>query len=193
MFKRLYDWLMALAQGPYAVPALGAVAFAESSFFPLPPDLLLAPMALAKPRSAWFYAFVATVGSVAGGAFGYWIGAALYDSVGQWLIHLYGYQDRMAALKQTYADYGAWVIVLKGVTPIPFKIVTIGSGLLGYPFWTFIGLSILTRGARFFLVATALHKWGDPLRAALERHFAAFVLTMLAIVVIGFYLAIKVF
>ena len=193
MFKRLYDWLMALAQGPYAVPALGAVAFAESSFFPLPPDLLLAPMALAKPRSAWLYAFVATVGSVAGGAFGYWIGAALYDSVGQWLIHLYGYQDRMAALKQTYADYGAWVIVLKGVTPIPFKIVTIGSGLLGYPFWTFIGLSILTRGARFFLVATALHKWGDPLRAALERHFAAFVLTMLAIVVIGFYLAIKVF
>jgi membrane protein YqaA with SNARE-associated domain len=193
MFKRLYDWLMALAQGPYAVPALGAVAFAESSFFPLPPDLLLAPMALAKPRAAWFYAFVATVGSVAGGAFGYWIGAALYDSVGQWLIHLYGYQDRMAALKQTYADYGAWVIVLKGVTPIPFKIVTIGSGLLGYPFWTFIGLSFLTRGARFFIVATALHRWGDPLRAALERHFAAFVLTMLAIVVIGFYLAIKVF
>ena len=193
MFKRLYAWLMALAQGPYAVPALGAVAFAESSFFPLPPDLLLAPMALAKPRAAWFYAFVATVGSVAGGAFGYWIGAALYDSVGQWLIHLYGYQDRMAALKQTYADYGAWVIVLKGVTPIPFKIVTIGSGLLGYPFWTFIGLSILTRGARFFIVATALHQWGDPLRAALERHFAAFVLTMAAIVVIGFYLAIKVF
>jgi len=193
MFKRLYDWLMALAQGPYAVPALGAVAFAESSFFPLPPDLLLAPMALAKPRAAWFYAFVATVGSVAGGAFGYWIGAALYDSVGQWLIHLYGYQERMAALKQTYADYGAWVIVLKGVTPIPFKIVTIGSGLLGYPFWTFVGLSFLTRGARFFIVATALHRWGDPLRAALERHFAAFVLTMAAIVIIGFYLAIKVF
>jgi len=193
MFKRLYDWLMALAQGPYASVALVGVAFAESSFFPLPPDLLLAPMALAKPRAAWFYAFIATVGSVAGGAFGYWIGAALYDSVGQWLIHLYGYQDRMAALKQAYADYGAWVILLKGLTPIPFKIVTIGSGLLAYPFWTFIGLSVLTRGARFFIVATALHRWGDPLRAALERHFAAFVLTMLAIVVIGFYLAIKVF
>jgi len=193
MFKRLYDWLMALAQGPYASVALVGVAFAESSFFPLPPDLLLAPMALAKPRAAWFYAFIATVGSVAGGAFGYWIGAALYDSVGQWLIHLYGYQDRMAALKRAYADYGAWVILLKGLTPIPFKIVTIGSGLLAYPFWTFIGLSVLTRGARFFIVATALHRWGDPLRAALERHFAAFVLTMLAIVVIGFYLAIKVF
>lgn len=193
MFKRLYDWLMALAEGPYASVALVCVAFAESSFFPLPPDLLLAPMALAKPRAAWFYAFIATVGSVVGGAFGYWIGAALYDSLGQWLIHLYGYQDRMAALKQTYADYGAWVILLKGLTPIPFKIVTIGSGLLGYPFWTFIGLSILTRGARFFIVASALHRWGDPLRAALERHFASFVLTMLAIVVIGFYLAIKVF
>ena len=193
MFKRLYDWLMALAQGPYAVPALAAVAFAESSFFPLPPDLLLVPMALAKPRAAWRYAFIATLASVAGGALGYWIGAALYDTLGQWLIHLYGYENRMDALKAAYANYGAWVILLKGLTPIPFKLVTIVSGLLGYPFWTFIGLSLLTRGARFFVVATALHRWGDPLRAALERHFAAFLAIILGSIVLGFYLAVKVF
>ena len=174
MFKRLYDWLMALAQGPNAEWALAAVAFAESSFFPLPPDLLLAPMALAKPRAAWRYAAIAALASVAGGALGYWIGAALYDSVGVWLIDLYGYQDRVAALKETYAQYGAWVILLKGLTPIPYKLVTIVSGLLGYSFWTFIGLSLLTRGARFFIVAGLLHRFGDPLRAALERHFAAF-------------------
>lgn len=193
MFKRFYDWLMALAQGPYAMAALAGVAFAESSFFPLPPDLLLAPMALAKPRAAWRYALIATIASVAGGALGYWIGAALYDTLGQWLINLYGYQGRIAALKQTYADYGAWVILIKGLTPIPYKLVTIVSGLLGYPFWTFIALSILTRGARFFLVAGALNRWGDPLRAALERHFAAFLATLLGAVVIGFYLAAKVF
>ena len=193
MVKRLYDWLMALAQGRYAVPALALVAFAESSFFPLPPDLLLAPMALAKPRASWGYAAVATLASVAGGALGYWIGAALYDSVGLWLIHLYGYQDRIAALKQTYADWGAWVILLKGLTPIPYKLVTIVSGLLGYPFWTFIGLSLVTRGARFFIVAGALHRWGDTLRGALERHFAAILAASLAIVVVGFYLAVKVF
>ena len=184
---------MPLAQGPYAVPALAVVAFAESSFFPLPPDLLLAPMALAKPRAAWRYALIATLASVAGGALGYWIGAALYDTLGQWLIHLYGYENRMDALKAAYANYGAWVILLKGLTPIPFKLVTIVSGLLGYPFWTFIGLSLLTRGARFFVVATALHRWGDPLRAALERHFAAFLAIILGSIVLGFYLAVKVF
>jgi membrane protein YqaA with SNARE-associated domain len=192
MFKRLYDWLMALAQGPNAEWALAGVAFAESSFFPLPPDLLLAPMALAKPRAAWRYAAIASLASVAGGALGYWIGAALYNSVGLWLIDLYGYQDRVAALKETYAQYGAWVILLKGLTPIPYKLVTIVSGLLGYSFWTFIGLSLLTRGARFFIVAGLLHRFGDPLRAALERHFAAFFAIILGTIVIGFYLAVKV-
>jgi membrane protein YqaA with SNARE-associated domain len=189
MFKRLYDYLIALAASRSAPYALAAVAFAESSFFPLPPDVLLAPMSLAEPKKAWRFALIATLASVAGGALGYGIGALLYDTLGQWLIHLYGYGEKMEALKATYARWGALVILVKGLTPIPFKLVTIVSGLLGYNFPLFLLLSLITRGARFFILAAALNHFGDPLRLALERHFTAFILVMLAIVVGGFYLA----
>jgi membrane protein YqaA with SNARE-associated domain len=189
MFKRLYDYLIALAASPSAPYALAAVAFAESSFFPLPPDVLLAPMSLAEPKKAWRFALIATLASVAGGALGYAIGALLYDTIGQWLIHLYGYGERMEALKETYARWGALVILVKGLTPIPFKLVTNVSGLLGYNFPLFLLLSLITRGGRFFVLAAALNHFGDPLRLALERHFTAFIVAMLAIVVGGFYLA----
>jgi membrane protein YqaA with SNARE-associated domain len=189
MFKGLYDYLIRLSQSRNAPYALGAVAFAESSFFPLPPDILLAPMSLAEPKKAWRFALIATVGSVFGGMLGYAIGALLFDTVGRELVHLYGYEDKMAALKETYAKWGALLILVKGFTPIPFKLVTIVSGLLGYNFPLFIALSILTRGGRFFVLAAALNHFGDPLRLALERHFAAFIVGMLALVVVGFYLA----
>lgn len=189
MFKRLYDSLIGLSQSRSAPYALAAVAFAESSFFPLPPDILLAPMSLADPKKAWRFALIATTGSVLGGILGYGIGALLYDTLGQWLIQIYGYHDRMAALKDTYAKWGALLILVKGFTPIPFKLVTIVSGLLGYNFPLFVALSIVTRGGRFFVLAAALNHFGDPLRLALERHFAAFILGMLAIIVMGFYLA----
>ena len=140
MFDSLYPRLKALAEGPRAEAALAAVAFAESSFFPIPPDVLLAPMALAKPARAWRYALIATVASVLGGMLGYAIGALLYDTVGQWLINLYGYGAKMEALKQTYAQWGWLVILVKGVTPIPYKLVTIVSGLLGYNFPLFVAL-----------------------------------------------------
>lgn len=189
MFKSLYDYLIGLSQSRNAPYALAAVAFAESSFFPLPPDLLLAPMSLAEPKKAWRFALIATVGSVVGGALGYGIGALLYDTLGHWLVHLYGYEDKMSALKDTYAKWGALVILIKGFTPIPYKLVTIVSGLLGYNFPLFLALSVVTRGGRFFVLAAALNHFGDPLRLALERHFAAFIFVMLAIVIIGFYLA----
>lgn len=189
MFKSLYDRLIALAESPSAPYALAVVAFAESSVFPIPPDVLLAPMALARPQRAWIYALICTVASVLGGILGYAIGALLFDTLGQWLIHLYGYGDRVAALKETYAKWGALVILVKGLTPIPFKLVTIVSGLLGYNFPLFVALSIVTRGARFFLVAGALHLFGDTLRVALERHFAIFLLLSVAVVVLGFVLA----
>jgi len=192
MFKRLYDWLMALSQSASAPYALAAVAFAESSFFPIPPDVILAPMSLAKPKLAWRYALIATLASVTGGMLGYAIGALLYDTLGQWLIGLYGYGDRIAALRQAYATWGALVILIKGLTPIPFKLVTIVSGLLGYNFGLFVALSVLTRGARFFLLAAALNHFGDPLRMAMERHFAAFLGILAAVVVIGFVIAAKV-
>ena len=189
MFKSLYDRLIALAESPSAPYALAAVAFAESSVFPIPPDVLLAPMALARPKRAWIYALICTIASVLGGILGYAIGALLFDTLGQWLIHLYGYGDRVAALKETYAKWGALVILVKGLTPIPFKLVTIVSGLLGYNFPLFVALSIVTRGARFFLVAGALNLFGDTLRVALERHFAIFLLLSVAVVVLGFVLA----
>jgi membrane protein YqaA with SNARE-associated domain len=193
MFKSLYARLLALSESARAPYALAAVAFAESSFFPLPPDLILAPMSLAKPHLAWRYAAIATLASVTGGAVGYAIGALLYDTLGHWLIEVYGYGDRMAALKDAYARWGALVILVKGLTPIPYKLVTIVSGLLGYHFATFLALSAVTRGARFFLLAGALNRFGDPLRVALERYFALFLAALAAIVAAGFVIAAKVF
>ena len=191
MFKRLYHWILSISESPHAPFALAAIAFAESSFFPLPPDLILIPMSLAAPKRAWRYASICTVASVAGGMVGYGIGALLYDTLGQWLIHLYGYADRMAALKETYARWGALVILIKGFTPIPFKLVTIVSGLLGYNFAMFVALSFVTRGARFFILAGALNRFGDPLRIALERHFAVFLGAIAAVIVLGFWIAAR--
>jgi membrane protein YqaA with SNARE-associated domain len=187
--QKLYDRIIALSGSPRAPYVLAALAFAESSVFPIPPDVLLAPMTLANPKRAWSFALICTIASVLGGILGYAIGALLFNTVGQWLIHLYGYGDRMAALKEAYARWGALVILLKGLTPIPFKLVTIVSGLLGYNFAWFVGLSLLTRGARFFIVAGALTVFGDVLRRVLERHFAAFIAISAAIVVAGFVVA----
>jgi membrane protein YqaA with SNARE-associated domain len=189
MFQPLYDRLIALSRSRSAPYALAAVAFAESSFFPLPPDILLAPMSVAEPKKAWRFALIATIASVLGGALGYAIGALLYSTIGQWLIHIYGYEGKMDALRETYARWGALVILVKGFTPIPFKLVTIVSGLLGYNFPLFIALSILTRGARFLVLAAALNHFGDSVRLLLERHFAAFIVVMVASVFVGFYLA----
>jgi membrane protein YqaA with SNARE-associated domain len=193
MLESLYARLNALSSSPRALPALAVVAFAESSFFPVPPDVLLVPMTLAQPRRAWQFALVATVASVLGGMLGYAIGAALYDTLGQWLVNLYGYGAKMEALKQTYAQWGWLVILIKGLTPIPYKLVTITSGLLGYNFPLFVALSALTRGARFFLVAGAISRFGEPLRAAMERNFAAVLGGFAALVLAGFVIAIKVF
>jgi membrane protein YqaA with SNARE-associated domain len=193
MNNSLYSRVRSLAEGRYAEPALAAVAFAESSFFPIPPDVLLAPMALANPKRAWRYALIATVASVVGGMLGYAIGALLYNTVGQWLINLYGYGAKVDALKETYAQWGWLVILIKGATPIPYKLVTIVSGLLGYNFPLFVALSVLTRGVRFFLVAGVLRWFGEPLRMALERNFAAALAGFVALVVAGFVIAIKVF
>jgi membrane protein YqaA with SNARE-associated domain len=193
MNNSLYARVRSLAEGPYAESALAAVAFAESSFFPIPPDVLLAPMALANPKRAWRYALIATSASVIGGMLGYAIGALLYSTVGHWLIDLYGYGAKMEALKQTYAQWGWLVILIKGATPIPYKLVTIVSGLLGYNFPLFVALSVVTRGVRFFLVAGVLRWFGEPLRNALERNFAAALAGFVALVVAGFVIAIKVF
>ena len=189
MFDGLYRWTLRLAESRHAPLALGAVAFAESSFFPIPPDLILVPMALAKPRKAWAYATICTFASVLGGILGYGIGALLYDTLGQWLISAYHYGDKLETLRAAYAQWGWLVILIKGLTPIPYKLVTIVSGLLGYNFALFVMLSIITRGARFFILAGLLNRFGDPLRGALERHFASILIGFLVLVAIGFYVA----
>jgi membrane protein YqaA with SNARE-associated domain len=189
MFKKLYDWTISLAESKHSTWALAGVAFAESSFFPLPPDLLLLPMSLAKPQKAWFYALVCTIASVLGGMLGYYIGAGLYDTLGQWIIKVYGYGPRIETLREFYAQWGWAFILVKGVTPIPFKLVTIVSGLLGYSFPLFVLLSIITRGARFFILAAAMNRFGDQFRVLLEKHFAVFIVIMVLIVIGGFWAA----
>ncbi|MGA0597633.1 YqaA family protein [Enterovirga sp. CN4-39] len=190
MLRKTYDWMLGIAARPSAPYALGAVSFAESSFFPVPPDVMLVPMALARPKRAWFYAALCTVTSVAGGLLGYAIGALLYDSVGKWLFQLYGLEAGAEAFRAAYAQYGAWIILLKGFTPIPYKLVTITSGFAGYDLLAFTILSLITRGARFALVAALLGRYGDIIRGILDRHLGA-VAALLVVFVIGGFAAIK--
>ena len=193
MFKRLYHWTLSLAQSPHAAWALAVIAFAESSFFPIPPDALLVPMSLARPKRALVYAGICTLASVTGGMLGYAIGHLLYDTIGQWLINLYGYGARVDALKTFYGEWGWLFILVKGMTPIPYKLVTIVSGLLDYNFPLFVLLSAMTRGARFFLLAGALNLWGDHLRDLLEKYFGLFLVILLISIIGGFWLATHMF
>jgi membrane protein YqaA with SNARE-associated domain len=192
MLRSLYDWCIDAAGKPYAAWILGAVSFAESSFLPVPPDIMLIPMSLARPDRAWRFAAICTLTSVAGGMLGYFIGAVLYDSVGLWLIRLYGYGDKVEAFREAYAQYGALIILLKGLTPIPYKLVTIASGFAGYNFAAFVGLSLLTRGARFFAEAFLLKRYGPRARVIIEERLGFWVtsgaLVLVAGVVAAFYL-----
>jgi membrane protein YqaA with SNARE-associated domain len=189
MLRRLYNWTMSLAGSRHALFALGAVAFAESSFFPVPPDLVLVPMVLADRGRARLYALICTVASVSGGLLGYLIGALLYDSLGQWLISAYGYGKGMEEFRAAYAEWGAWIILIKGMTPIPYKIVTITSGFAGYNIWAFLGLSVITRGLRFFIVAELLRHYGEPVRDFIERRLTLVTTVFLLVVVGGFFVA----
>jgi membrane protein YqaA with SNARE-associated domain len=192
MLKRLYDWFIAAADKPSALWIMGAVSFAESSFFPIPPDVMLVPMSLARPRRAWLYAVVCTLTSVAGGVVGYAIGAGLYDSVGLWLMQLYGLTDKVEAFRASYAEWGAWIIIGKGLTPIPYKLVTITSGFAGYNVWLFILCSLIARGGRFFIVAVLLNRYGDVIRAEIERRLGFWVAVGAAVLVLGFVIAFKI-
>lgn len=193
MLRRLYDWCIASADKPYAIWLLGIVSFAESSFFPVPPDVMLIPMSLARPQKAWFYALVCTVTSVVGGVLGYAIGALLYDSVGGWIIQLYGYGEKVEQFRAAYAEYGAWIILLKGFTPIPYKLVTITSGFAAYSLPLFILFSIITRGARFYLLAFLLHRYGPSARAIIEERLGFWTAVFAIGLIGGFIVAFMIF
>lgn len=184
--RRLYDACIDAAHKPHATWTMGIISFAESSFFPIPPDVMMIPMALAHPKRAYWFATVCTVTSVLGGLVGYAIGALLYDSIGGWLIQLYGYGDKVETFRQYYAEWGAWIILLKGLTPIPYKVVTITSGFAGYNIFLFVIFSIIARAMRFYLVAFLLHRYGDRARIMIEKRLGLYTAIGAAVVVLGF-------
>ncbi len=190
MLRRFYHRVLALAADRRAPVWLALISFAESSFFPVPPDALLVPMALARPERAYRLALVCTLASVAGGALGYLIGYALYDQVAGPLIRFYHYEDAAQAFVDKFNQWGLWVILIKGLTPIPYKIVTITSGLAHFNFGVFMVASLLTRGARFFLVAALLRQFGEPVREFIERRLTL-VTSLTAAGIVGGFLLLR--
>ncbi|MEM6684037.1 MAG: YqaA family protein [Pseudomonadota bacterium] len=171
MLKRLYHWTLSLAAHPKAPACLGGIAFIESSVFPIPPDVMLLPMCLSQPRKALFYALVCTLASVAGAVFGYLIGAAFFETIGEPVLALYGYQDKFADFQRIFNEQGWLWVAIFGLTFLPFKVITIASGVAGLSFPPFLLACIASRGIRFFLVAGLLRAFGTPISVFIEKYF----------------------
>ena len=184
MLRRLYNWTLAQAMSPYAMWVLAAVAFVESSFFPIPPDVLMIPMIIARPSKAFVIAAVATVSSVLGGMFGYLIGWSFFEVIGQPIFDFYGKSDAVAEFQQRFNDYGAWAVLIAGVTPFPFKVITIMSGVTALSFPVFVISAIIARALRFFIVAALLWKFGAPIRDFIERRLGL-MFTIFCVLLIG--------
>ncbi|MEW9805592.1 YqaA family protein [Mesorhizobium marinum] len=190
MLRKIYDWTMALARTRHAERSLAGVSFAESSFFPIPPDVLLIPMVLAQ-RQKWVrYALICTIASVAGAVLGYFIGAVLFDAVGRPIIDFYKAEDAFGRIQQWYDTWGAWGILFGAVTPFPYKILTIFSGFAGFNLVTLILVSILGRGLRFFVVSWLLHRFGEPIRMFIEKNLGL-LFTLFMVLLIGGFAAVR--
>ncbi|MEM7319130.1 MAG: YqaA family protein [Pseudomonadota bacterium] len=190
MLKLLYDKTIQLAEHPRSMWVLAAVAFAESSVFPIPPDVLMIPMILARPNRAWAIALVALVASVLGGLLGYAIGAFFYDSIGQPVLAAMGKADAMAEFNTRFNDFGFWAVLTAGVTPFPYKVITIMSGWTGMPLGTFIATSILARAIRFFVLAGLLWAFGEPIREFIERRLSL-MFTLFVIFLLGGFAVVR--
>ena len=186
MIRPLYNWVLRQAETPYALWTLAAIAFIESSMFPIPPDVLMIPMIIAAPRRAWLIATVCTVSSVLGGALGWYIGWALFDSVGQPILDFYGKADAFETLRESYNDQGFWAVLIAGVTPFPYKVITIFSGVTGLNFGLFMATSVLARGLRFFIIAALLHRFGEPIRDFIDRRLGLVATVAVALLIGGF-------
>lgn len=191
MIRSLYDWVLRQAEKPHAVWILFAMAMAEASVFPLPPDILLLPMAIARRDKAWRLAAVCTAGSVLGGIVGYGIGALAMATIGQWVVTTYHLQNAFQAFADGFNKWGVWIILAKGLTPIPFKLVTIASGVAGLNIGAFILASVATRGLRFFLIAGLVRKFGEPIRAFIEKYLTWVALGVLAAIIGGFWFVLR--
>lgn len=190
MIRRLYDWTLSLSAHPRALWALAFVAFIESSFFPIPPHIMIIPMVLAAPHRAALIAGVATVASVLGGVLGYAIGAFAFDAIGQPILESLGKADRMVEFNERFNDFGFWPVLIGGLTPFPYKVITIMSGWTGLPFVTFLVTSIVARAAIFFILAGLLWKFGPPIRIFVEKYLGL-VFTAFVILLIGGFYAIR--
>ena len=186
MFRALYDWTLRLAGHRHAIRSMAIVSFCESSFFPIPPDVMVVPMILARRHQAYWIATVCTVSSVLGGILGYAIGMFLYDSIGQWLIRFYGMGEGIEQFREQFRTWGTEIILIKGLTPIPFKLVTIASGIAGFSFPAFLAASAITRGVRFFVIAWLLKRYSEPMQAFIERRLTLVGWTALGLIVGGF-------
>lgn len=187
MLRRLYDWTMSLARTRHAERSLAGISFAESSFFPIPPDVLLIPMVLAE-RAKWLrYALICTIASVLGGLLGYFIGAVLFDTLGRPILEFYGYMDKFEDFQEAFNKWGLLIVLIfGGLTPLPYKVITIASGVTGLSLPVFILSSIAARGTRFFLVAWLLHYFGEPIRTFIEKHLSLLFTLFMALLIGGF-------
>ena len=187
MLRRLYDKTIELANHPHAMWILAIVSFIESSFFPVPPDVLMIPMILARPGQAWIIASVALAASVLGGLLGYFIGAIAYEQIGQPILQSLGKEESMAKFSERFNDLGFWAVLAAGITPFPYKVITIMSGFTGMPLTTFVATSTLARGLRFFLIAILLWKFGHQIRQFIERRLGLVAILLLVLLFGGFY------
>ncbi|GJL87675.1 MAG: hypothetical protein DHS20C03_13840 [Minwuia thermotolerans] len=186
MLRRLYDWTLGLAAHRRATPALGFISFIESSVFPIPPDVMLIPMILADRQRAFRLALIATIFSVLGGFAGYAIGVFLYDQVAEPLIQLYGYGHAFTDFSEGYKEHGGWAVFVFGVTPFPYKVITIASGVTRLDLLTFLIASLAARGLRFFIVATLLWYFGEPIRAFIEKYLGPLFILFVVCLIGGF-------
>jgi len=186
VLRGLYDWTMGLAGHRHAMVALFLVAFVESSVFPIPPDVLIIPMVLAARERAWRIAALATLASVVGGLAGYAIGALFYESIGRPIVELYGYAEQFARFQERYNQWGAWIVAVFGFTPFPYKVITIASGITQLDLGVFTLASVLSRGARFFLVSALLWYFGPPIRRFIESNLGALTIVFVALLLGGF-------
>lgn len=188
MIRRLYDWTLSLAAGPRAPAALGSVSFVESSVFPIPPDILLIPMVIARREKAWWYALLCTVTSVAGGVLGYLIGMFLFEQVAQPILSFYGKMDKFDEFSAVFNHWGWWFVFIAGLTPFPYKVITIASGVAGLSLPIFIVASIVSRGLRFFIVAGLLYFFGPPIKDFIEKRLGLMFTLFVVLLVGGFIL-----
>ncbi len=186
LFRRLYDWVLRWANTPHALLALFLLAVAESSFFPVPPDVLLIAMALAAPVRSFRYAGLCTAGSVLGGVLGYGIGLLLIDSIGMPILTFYGVTDKYEYIRVLYDRYDAWAVGIAGFTPIPYKVFTIAAGAFKINFWVFVLASIAGRAGRFFLVAALIYRFGPPIKGFIDRYFNILTIVFFALLILGF-------